>query len=235
MKRAGKLLARIIEIISSKICVGTKLIDIDNWTQALIYNAGGRPAFKNYRGYPANICTSVNEVIVHGIPSEQKLKPGDILGLDVGMEFDGFFVDTAVTLAIGQISAELKHLVDTAKESLFLGIQQAKKDNHLFDISSAIQKHAERNGFSVVRDFVGHGIGKGLHEDPEIPNFGKAGSGLILKEGMVLAIEPMLNLGKPDVEVLDDGWTAVTKDRLPSAHFEHTVAITSTGPEILTQ
>ncbi|MEW5758023.1 MAG: type I methionyl aminopeptidase [Candidatus Omnitrophota bacterium] len=234
MKKAGIVLSRIIEILCSRIKAGIKLSEIDMWAEVLINNAGARPAFKNYRGYPSNICTSVNEVIVHGIPDERKLENGDILSLDIGMEIDGFFVDTATTFGIGKINPKLQHLIDITREALYLGINQAKKDNHLFDISNVIQGHAEKNGFSVVRDFVGHGIGRELHEDPEIPNYGQAGCGPILQEGMVLAIEPMINLGKPEVEILDDGWTAVTKDRLPSAHFEHTIAVTSDGPKILT-
>lgn len=234
MRKAGKILAGIIGIICSKVKAGVELIEIDQLAERLIANAGGRPAFKGYRGYPANICTSLNEVIVHGVPTSKKIKEGDILGLDVGMQFNGLFVDMATTLAIGEITDELKDLLKTAKEALYLGIEQARKDNRLFDISSAIQNYVENKGFSVVRDFVGHGIGRELHEDPEIPNFGKAKEGPLLKEGMTLAIEPMVNMGEPEVEVLDDGWTAVTKDRLPSAHFEHTIAITENGTEILT-
>jgi methionyl aminopeptidase len=192
------------------------------------------PAFKGYRGFPATVCTSVNEEIVHGIPGERILKQGDIIGLDLGINYEGYFSDVAVTLAVGTINPRKKKLLEVTREALSEGIKEAKEDNYLMNISCAIQNYVERNGFSVVRQFVGHGIGKSLHEEPEVPNFGKPNQGPVLKKGMVLAIEPMVNMGTWESLILDNGWTAVTKDGMPSAHFEHTVAVTENGPEILT-
>jgi len=191
-------------------------------------------AFKGYRGYPASICTSVNEEIVHGIPGPRILKEGDIISLDFGIDYQGYFSDAAVTVAVGSISPGKRRLINTARQALVEGIRKAKVNNRLSDISHAIQSCVERQGFSVVREFVGHGIGASLHEEPEIPNFGLPHQGPVLKSGMVLAIEPMVNMGGWESEVLDNGWTAVTRDGMPSAHFEHTVAVTRQGPRILT-
>jgi methionyl aminopeptidase len=193
------------------------------------------PAFKGYKGFPATVCTSVNEEIVHGIPGKRRLKEGDIISIDLGVNYQGYFSDAAVTLPVGNIDAKKRKLIEVTKKSLAEGIKQAKAGNNLFDISYSIQNYVEKNGFSVVRQFVGHGIGRSLHEEPEIPNFGRAKEGEVLKTGMVFAIEPMVNMGTWECEILENGWTAVTKDRLPSAHFEHTVAITEKGPEILTK
>jgi len=192
------------------------------------------PAFKGYRGYPCCTCISVNQEVVHGIPGKKIIHDGDIVSVDLGIIYQGYFSDTAVTLAVGEISPELQTLLDVTKEALHRGISQAKVNNHLSDISFAVQSYAESNGFSVVRDFVGHGIGKNLHEEPEIPNYGPPHVGPVLKAGMVLAIEPMVNLGTWQTKILDDGWTVETLDGKPSAHFEHTVAVTAEGPRILT-
>jgi methionyl aminopeptidase len=192
------------------------------------------PAFKGYRGYPASICTSLNDEVIHGIPSKRVLQEGDIFSIDLGVYKEGFFGDGAVTIPVGQIAPALERLLKVTEESLYIGIMNAIVDNRVSDISYAIQKHVESNGFSVVKAFVGHGIGRELHEDPQIPNFGPPGRGPRLREGMTLAIEPMVNLGSHEVVVLKDGWTAVTADGKPSAHFEHTVLVTSEGPRILT-
>jgi methionyl aminopeptidase len=235
MRRSGEILARITRKIKESVSVGVSTFEIDQLAEELIKKANASPAFKGYKGFPATICTSINEQVVHGIPGERKLKEGDIISLDLGLNYQGYFSDIAVTLAVGKVNAKAQKLIETTKNALFEGIKQARIDNHLSDISSAIQNCVEKNGFSVVRQFVGHGIGKSLHEEPEIPNFGRPNRGTLLKAGMVLAIEPMVNLGTWECEVLDDGWTAVTKDGFLSAHFEHTVAVTDNGPEILTQ
>ncbi len=203
--------------------------------EKLIRDNAVLPAFKGYRGFPGCVCTSVNEEVVHGIPGERRLKDGDIVSLDVGIIHKDYYVDTAVTVGIGKITPEIEKLLDVTERSLYQGIEQARPGNHLSDISHAVQVFVEANGFSVVRDFVGHGIGRNLHEDPEIPNFGPAHEGPVLKEGMVLAIEPMVNRGGWQTKVLADGWTVVTQDGRPSAHFEHTIAVTAEYPRILTQ
>jgi methionyl aminopeptidase len=208
--------------------------EIDLIAEKLIKGENVVSAFKGYNGYPANICTSVNEEIVHGIPGERKLVEGDILSLDVGINYKGYFSDAAVTLPVGRINSSVKNLMDVTRDALALGIKQARPNNHLSDISHAIQEYVERHGFQVVRQFVGHGIGFSLHEDPQIPNFGLPHQGEVLKKGMVFAIEPMVNMGSADCKITSNGWTAVTKDGFPSAHFEHTVAITDNGPIILT-
>ena len=208
--------------------------EVDGIAEGLFRQEKVASAFKGYRGYPAYICTSVNEEIVHGIPGPRILLEGDILSLDAGIQYEGYFSDAAVTLPIGRVDAKAKKLIEVTRQSLIEGIRQAKENNRLFDISHAIQAFVEKHGFSVVRQFVGHGIGRNLHEEPEIPNFGRPGEGVTLKSGMVLAIEPMVNVGEWESEILENGWTAVTRDGLPSAHFEHTVAITEDGPEILT-
>jgi methionyl aminopeptidase len=209
---------------------------LDRWAEEFIVREGGRPAFKGYRGYPATLCTSVNEEVVHGIPSPRKrLEEGDIIGIDVGAIVEGYHGDAAVTVPVGQISEAAARLIRVTEEALAAGLEQVKVGNRLSDVSHAIQTVAERGGYSVVTDFVGHGIGRNLHEDPQVPNFGKPGEGPRLKEGLVLAIEPMVNVGRSDVEVLDDRWTVVTRDRTLSAHFEHTIALTVEGPKVLTR
>lgn len=234
LRRSGKILAGIMKRLEAYVAVGITTVEIDRLAEELVHKESAQPAFKGYKGFPASVCTSVNEEIVHGIPGDRKLEEGDIIGLDLGINYEGYFSDTAVTLGLGRISREARKLIEVTREALFLGIKQARQENNLFDISHSIQDYVEKNGFSVVRQFVGHGIGFKLHEEPEIPNFGRRGRGPLLKSGMVLAIEPMVNMGTWESEILDNGWTAVTKDREPSAHFEHTVAITENGPEILT-
>ncbi|MGH9359608.1 MAG: type I methionyl aminopeptidase [Terriglobia bacterium] len=235
LRRSGQMVREILEEVRGKIKPGVTTMDLERYVERCIRKLGAKPAFKGYRGYPCCLCASVNEEIVHGIPSKRVLKSGDIVSLDLGVIADGYYGDSAVTVPVGDISDSLKRLLRVTEESLQLGIEQAQAGNRLEDISEAVQRHAEGSGYSVVREFVGHGIGRELHEDPQVPNFGKAGHGPVLKEGMVLAIEPMINEGSPDVRVLSDGWTAVTADRSPSAHFEHMVAVTRSGPDVLTQ
>jgi len=235
IRESGAILAKVMRELEKNVAAGVSTLAIDALAEKLLLAQNARPAFKGYKGFPATVCASINEEIVHGIPSQRKLVEGDILGLDLGVNYQGYFSDAAITIPIGKVSPKVKQLVEVAREALAAGIQEAQAGNHLYNISARIQKLAEESGFSVVRQFVGHGIGLSLHEDPEIPNFGQPHQGPLLKEGMVLAIEPMLNLGGWESEILGNGWTAVTKDRLPSAHFEHTVAITANGPEILTQ
>ncbi len=194
-----------------------------------------KPAFKGYNGYPYALCVSVNEEVVHGVPSERVLKEGDIVSLDFGVIYDGFYGDVAVTYAVGKVSKEAERLIKVTEEALYKGIENARVGNRLYDISNAIQSHVESNGFSVVREFVGHGIGRSLHEEPQIPNFGEKGTGLRLKKGMVFAIEPMVNMGKSEISIKSNGWTAYARDLSLSAHFEHTVAITDDGPDILSR
>jgi methionyl aminopeptidase len=235
MRRSNQIVAEILEEVKKAARPGVATKELDQLAEGLLARYQVLPAFKGYNGYPAVLCTSVNEEIIHGIPSKRVLREGDILGLDFGVIADGYYGDAALTLAIGEISEEAKKLLRVAEEALYLAIEQAQPEKRLFDISAAIQQHAESQGFSVVRDFVGHGIGKLLHERPQVPNFGVAGRGMRLQVGMTLAIEPMINAGGGEVEILSDGWTAVTKDRSLSAHFEHSVAITEQGPCILSQ
>ena len=234
LRASGKILSLVLKEVRKIIKPGITTNEIDRLAEDLILENNAQPAFKGYKGFPASACTSTNQEIVHGIPSGRKLVEGDIVSIDLGVNFCGYFSDSAVTLAVGKIEAKRKKLIDVAKRSLELGIKEARPGNHLSDISSSIQKYVENNGFSVVRQFVGHGIGSNLHEEPEIPNFGRPGEGPVLTEGMVLAIEPMINMGTWEAKIISNGWTAVTKDNLPSAHFEHTVAITKRGNEILT-
>ncbi|MCX7857394.1 MAG: type I methionyl aminopeptidase [Deltaproteobacteria bacterium] len=194
-----------------------------------------KPAFKGYNGYPYTLCVSVNEEVVHGMPSDRVLKEGDIVSLDFGVVYEGYYGDVAYTFAVGKISKEAERLIKVTEEALYKGIEMAREGNRLYDISFAIQSHVEKNGFSVVREFVGHGIGRSLHEEPQIPNFGEKGTGMRLKKGMVFAIEPMVNMGRSEVSIRENGWTAYAKDMSLSAHFEHTVAITDDGPEILSR
>jgi methionyl aminopeptidase len=235
MRAAGQILKRTLEKVRTYVVPGRITKDIDDLAAKLIEQENALPAFKGYRGFPANICVSVNEEVVHGIPSsEKKLKSGDIVSLDFGVCYKGYFADAAVTLPVGKIDSSRKKLIRVARDSLWRAIKQARPGKYLGDISYATQRYVESHGFSIVRQFVGHGIGRSLQEEPEVPNFGKPHQGLLLKEGMVLAIEPMVNMGGWEVEILNDSWTVVTKDRSPSAHFEHTVAITRNGPEVLT-
>ena len=235
IRAGGRILSEAIETLRDLVKPGVSTKEIDLEVEELIKKRGARPAFKGYRGFPATVCVSINDEVVHGIPSaHRRLKEGDIVGLDLGCVVGGYYADAALTFPVGEIAPEAQRLLDVTRESLAQGIAQARPGNRLGDISSSIQRYVEGHGFSVVRAFVGHGIGRALHEDPQIPNFGEPGRGPILKMGMCLAIEPMVTMGTWDVRILDDGWTAVTADGSLAAHFEHTVAITEAGPEILT-
>ncbi|MBW1646279.1 MAG: type I methionyl aminopeptidase [Deltaproteobacteria bacterium] len=234
IRAANQIVAEVLQHLRAIIEPGISTLELDRETEKMIRRAGARPAFKGYAGYPASLCASVNEVIVHGIPRRDVvLKAGDIISLDVGTELHGYYGDAAVTLPVGEVSEEANRLMAVTRGSLEAGIAAAWPGEHLYTLSHRVQQYVEDRGFSVVRDFVGHGIGTALHEDPQVPNFGQPGTGMKLKAGMVLAIEPMVNAGTWEVEILADGWTAVTKDRRLSAHFEHTIAITEDGPEIL--
>jgi len=234
IRRAGRIVAEVLRELKSQVKAGMTTLDLDRIAEEGIRKRGGQPAFKGYRGFPATLCASVNNEIVHGIPSKRTLREGDIIGLDLGAIVDGYYGDAAITVAVGAIPPEVQRLVRVTEESLYRGIEQMKAGNRLSDVSHAVQAYVEAAGYSVVKDFVGHGIGQSLHEEPQLPNFGKPGQGPRLRAGMVLAIEPMVNMGKDGVRVLDDHWTAVTEDGSLSAHFEHTVAITQEGPVILT-
>jgi len=235
MRRSNRIVAEILEEIKSVAKPGVTTGELNERAEELLAQRKARSAFKGYNGYPAVLCTSVNEEVVHGIPSDRVLREGDILSLDFGAIYEDYYGDAAITLAIGRTSAEAERLMRVTEEALYLAIDRARPENRLQDISAAIQGHVESHGFSVVRDFVGHGIGQHLHEKPQVPNFGEAGRGVRLKPGMTLAIEPMINAGGHEVMVLQDGWTAVTKDRSLSAHFEHSVAVTENGPYILSK
>ena len=236
MRISGKALRQVHNAIAPHVVPGASTMDLERIAVAKIAELGATAAFKGYHGYPAALCTSVNEEVVHGMPNEKRiLKEGDILSIDCGVIIDGFYSDAAVTYAIGKPSEKTRKLLDVTKASLEAAIEQCQVGGRLGDISAAVQEMCEAEGFGVVRDFVGHGIGRSMREDPQVPNFGPAGKGPRLKAGMVLAIEPMINAGAPDVRVLKDGWTAVTVDGSYSAHFEHTVAITNDGPLVLTR
>ena len=233
LRESNRIVAQVHAVLREKIEAGMTTLDLESIAEEETKKAGAKPAFKGYRGYPFCLCTSVNDEVVHGMPSKRVLKDGDIVGIDFGVLLDGFYGDSAHTLAIGEVSCEAQRLMDVTKESLAKGIEQGVVGNRLLDISAAVQSCVEEAGFSVVRDFVGHGIGTNLHEPPQLPNFGNPGQGIRLKEGMVLALEPMVNAGGYGVKVLEDGWTAVTEDGSLSAHFEHSFAITADGPQIL--
>jgi len=235
MRNAGRIVAETLALIREHAKPGVTTLELDRIAEKYIRAQGAIPAFKGYNGFPATLCTSVNEQVVHGIPGLRILESGDIISIDCGALIEGYFGDAAVTLPIGEVGEDLQKLLRVTEESLMLGVAQAKVGNRLYDVSNAVQTHVEANGFSVVRDYVGHGIGKAMHEDPQIPNFGKPGRGPRLEVGMALAIEPMVNMGTYEVQTLKDRWTVVTKDNRPSAHFEHTVAITENGLEILTR
>lgn len=233
--QAGKILAKVSDIIKKNIKLGVTTEELDELAEKEFDRFGVISAFKGYRGFPANICSSINEEVVHGIPSNRKLSEGDILSVDLGIKVDGYYADMAFTQPVGKIKPRIKKLINITRQALHKGIKQARINNRIHDISSAIQAHIESAGFSVVREFVGHGIGKELHEEPQIPNYGRSNTGEAIEEGMVFAIEPMVNMGSWEIDILDNGWTAVTRDRLPSCHFEHTVVVLSDGPKILTQ
>lgn len=236
IRRASRIVAETLERLKEVVKPGITTLDLDKMAEEMIRRHQAKPAFKGYRGYQATLCTSINEEVVHGIPSKKRvLKEGDIIGVDCGAIVEGFYGDAAKTFLVGQADQESRQLVKVTEESLERGIEQMKVGNRLHDISWAVQEHAERHGYTVVRDFVGHGIGRQLHEEPQVPNFGTSGSGIRLTVGLVLAIEPMVNVGRAEVTVLEDGWTAVTLDGKRSAHFEHTVALTEQGTEILSR
>src|SRR5712691_12898202 len=240
MHRASMIVAEILEELAAAVKPGITTEELDRLAEELTYGKGARPAFKGYKPhdvvYPKTLCVSVNEEIVHGIPSGRRLRPGDIVGLDFGVVYQGFYGDAARTVAIGKVSDHAKRLMQVTRDALYAGIDQARAGNRISDIGRAVQRTAESAGYSVVTDFAGHGIGRRLHEDPQVPNYFRLGMpNPRLQEGMVLAIEPMINEGTADLEILDDGWTAVTADGKLSAHFEHSIAITSAGPEILSE
>lgn len=236
MRVSNVIVAEILQVLRESIKPGVATIELDELARRLVRAKKAEPAFLGYRGYPFSLCVSVNNEVVHGLPSDRHvLKEGDIVSLDFGAVCDGYYGDAAITATVGKVSPEADLLVKTTEEALHLGIEKANVENRLYDISYAIQSHAESRGFSVVRQFVGHGIGTALHEGPEVPNYGQPGQGVRLQAGMVLAIEPMVNAGNREVIILDDGWTAVTKDGSLSAHFEHCVAITEDGPHILSR
>ena len=233
MREGNRILALLFEHLGPLIQPGITTAELDKEAELFIRSYNAAPAFKGYRGYPATLCTSVNNEVIHGIPSSRTLRQGDIVSIDVGALHDGFYSDSARTFAVGEVPKNALRLMEVTEKALYEGIGQALAGNHLYDISAAIQKVVESAGFHVVREFVGHGIGRGLHEDPQVPNFGKKGAGPVLQEGMTLAIEPMVNEGTWKVAILNDGWTAVTADRSLSAHFEHSIAVTANGPLIL--
>ena len=234
IRKAGLIVALVLDKLRRCARPGIETKELDRIALEEILKNKGLPAFKDYKGYPANICISVNECVVHGIPSARKLKDGDIVSIDVGVNSGNFFADAAITVGVGTVSEQARRLMKVTEESLYRGIESARPGKRLSDISANIQECVETNGFSVVRSFVGHGIGEKIHEEPEIPNFGRPDLGPRLESGMILAIEPMVNEGSHEVEILDDGWTAVTKDKKLSAHFEHTIAVRDGGAEILT-
>jgi len=236
MRRSGHIVRQVLEAAREAVAPGRSTMDLERVAERKIRDLGAKPAFKGYYDYPCVLCTSINNEIVHGIPSEERLlKTGDIVSIDTGVVLDGYYGDAAITVPVGELAPELQKLVDVTRASLQRGIAAAQVGNTVGDIGAAVQELVEANGFSVVREFVGHGIGTKLHEEPQIPNFGKREHGPKLRSGMVLAIEPMVNMGRPETRLLDDKWTAVTQDGSYSAHFEHCVAITKNGPVILTE
>ena len=235
LRDAGRLVGEVLAELAAAVSPGVSTADLDALAEKRIAKAGATPAFKGYHGYPAAICASINDEVIHGIPSGRRLlKDGDIISIDVGASLDGYFGDSAITLPVGQVSERAAALLRVTEEALYKAIERARPGNRISDIGHEVQQHVEAYGFSVVREFVGHGIGQRMHEEPQVPNYGEPGRGPRLAEGMVLAIEPMVNAGKPAVKVLSDGWTAVTRDGSLSAHFEHTVVVTAEGCEILT-
>src|SRR5579862_4834035 len=236
MRRSGRIVRQVLDTVRALVVPGVTTMDLERAAEKKIRELGAKPAFKGYYDYPCVLCTSINNEIVHGIPSEHRvLKAGDIVSIDCGVVLDGYYGDSAITVAVGELTPELQKLLDVTRESLQQGIEAAKVGNTVGDIGAAVQQVVEANGFSVVREFVGHGIGSKLHEEPQVPNFGKREHGPKLRDGMVLAIEPMVNMGRPGTRLLDDKWTAVTEDGSYSAHFEHCIAVTRNGPVILTE
>jgi methionyl aminopeptidase len=236
MRRSGRIVRQVLEHVRALVAPGVSTMDLERAAAKKIEDLGAKPAFKGYYDYPCVLCTSINQEIVHGIPSEKRvLEPGDILSIDCGVVLDGYYGDAAITVPVNEVSADVKKLLEVTEASLYRGIEAARMGNTVGDVGAAVQELVEANGFSVVREFVGHGIGTRLHEEPQVPNFGVRGHGARLREGMVLAIEPMVNIGEPGTKLLSDKWTAVTEDGTFSAHFEHCVAVTKNGPVILTQ
>lgn len=235
MREASALVAEVLAELAAMVAPGVTSLDLDAAAERMVRDAGAEPAFKGYRGYPNTLCASVNDQVIHGIPSKRPLVEGDIISLDMGVKMKGYYGDSAITVPVGRVSEVAERLLRVTEESLEKGIEQVRVGGRVSDIGHAIQKHVEAHGFSVVREFVGHGIGASLHEEPQIANYGEPGRGPRLAEGMTLAIEPMVNVGKPGVKMLSDGWTAVTRDGSLSAHFEHTVAVTKDGPLVLTR
>ena len=235
LKRSNAIVAEVFQKLKRVIAPGITTMDLDQIAEEIVLSKGAAPAFKGYRGFPATLCISINEEVVHGIPGQRRLKEGDIVSLDVGTKLNGYFGDGAITLPVGEVDREAQRLLEVTEKALYIGIENTKAGNRLFDISYAIQTWVESHGFSVVRDFVGHGIGMDLHEEPQIPNFGSPHQGPRLERGMVFALEPMVNEGTYEVKILSDGWTVVTVDGKRSAHFEHTIAITDEGAEILSE
>jgi methionyl aminopeptidase len=234
MRAGGRILRRIVDQVAGLVRSGVTTADLDRIAHRLILEAGGKPACLGYHGYPATLCTSVNHEIVHAIPSDRVLRDGDIVAIDCAMIYDGLITDTAVTVAVGEVSEQAQTLLRVTQEALLRGIEQARADRRLGDISAAVQRHVEAHGFSVVREYSGHGVGRSMHEPPQVPNYGQPGTGMRLKPGLVLAIEPMVNVGTWKTRLLGDGWTVVTTDGSLSAHFEHTVAVTDDEPLVLT-
>ena len=234
ISKACQIVKETLEMVEDLISPGVTTLELDSEAEKFIISKGAKPGFKGLYGFPATLCVSINDEVVHGIPKDRVLKDGEIISVDVGSIVDGYYGDHAKSFAVGQVEEERKKLMDVTRECLTLAIEQAVPGNRIGDISDAVQVKAESNGYGVVRELVGHGIGTKLHEEPQIPNFGKPGTGPIIKTGMCFAIEPMINMGKPEVYTKKDGWTVCTKDGLPSAHFEHTITITETGAKILT-
>ncbi len=233
MEQANRIVWRVLDGLAAEIRPGVAIRDLDTMAERWTLEMGGVPAFKGYRGYPASVCISVNEEVVHGIPGTRTLSEGDLVSMDFGVKLDGFYGDSAITVPVGEIDEDARRLLDVTKKALLKGIEEMKEGNRVSDVSHAVQSYVEAEGYSVVRDFVGHGIGRALHEEPQVPNFGGPGTGPKLKSGLVLAIEPMVNEGGHEVTVDGDGWTVRTKDGGRSAHFEYSVAITPSGPRIL--
>lgn len=233
IRDSALIVSKTLALVGKQIKPGITTLELDKMAEEFIRNHGGEPGFLGYQGFPNSLCISVNEQVVHGIPNKKPLKEGDVVSIDCGVKKNGYFGDHAYTFTVGEVSKRTRKLIDVTKECLYLGIDQAVSGNRIGDICFAVQQHAEKHGFGVVRELVGHGLGQNMHEDPQVPNFGKKGTGSLIKDGMVLAIEPMINMGKAKIKQLSDGWTVVTADRKPSAHFEHNIAVRNGKPEIL--
>ncbi|HEY3136316.1 MAG TPA: type I methionyl aminopeptidase [Blastocatellia bacterium] len=234
MRTAGVIVAHVLKQLSEMVQPGITTLDLDYEAERMIVGAGAYPTFKGYNGFPRSICASINDEVVHGIPGKRKLREGDIVGIDCGATYMGYVGDAAVTIPVGNVSDPVKRLLDVTRRSLFEAIDKCRVGNRLGDVCNAVQSCVEPMGYGIVRNYCGHGVGRAMHEEPQVPNYGRQGTGPVLREGLVIAIEPMINLGHEDVKVLSDGWTVITMDGQPSAHFEHTVAITRDGPQILT-